>query len=708
MKGTIRLLAAVQWVFSRMLFIIFTCATFAANEKVNTESSQNTSEYHAPLRMTVAEAMQYERELDTKVAFSEVAEGDKSFLPSAGCAIPWCVKDNSVSPGEIYCGMTYWEFQSYGSPQRSIAHAIAPSEKRFVHVIWMLSEYSSQNVHYNCYDWTIPGWTASTHSWGGTPIIEVGQFGGFPHVDVNSEGSAVVFHQSAGAEIEPYSRIARFSIPGMAIFTADDLASLPNQTDIYPGGAIGTDGRIPPEDIYHVGAHDSKLDIGETAEQCYWRYLKSSQVWEGPVPMGQSMLPSHVLAADGVRVIFAWSQARDYAAGHHYDNDLAYWESTNSGADWIVNGGFTQSDWETGAGYNITDYVDADPIRVFIDMSVMFDYDARLHAVYTAPPFNSLDSTTSIGPTVMYHWDEGAPGSNENAVISGNIPGGFTAGQDAFHHIAASAMWGVDNPAEANVGLCGAWNRYISKMTLGIGDGSTICDRADNDNSNLGYLYLCYTLFGGENPADKEDVSVYGYQNGNIYISISPDDGANWDDGRCLTTEDGVLGGTPTRSPGCEYWHYGNICKSEHWGSIARIINDTLHVFYVSDFSAGAWPFGEGSHTPNNLIYHAVFGDGSINGNLCTCICRNFCNLDGIAGYTPVDVAYIVNYVYKSQDARPVLPNCPGDNGDWDCSGAVTPLDVTYYVQYVYRSSGVGPCDPCNCDPYPDECPVFP
>ena len=58
-------------------------------------------------------------------------------------------------------------------------------------------------------------------------------------------------------------------------------------------------------------------------------------------------------------------------------------------------------------------------------------------------------------------------------------------------------------------------------------------------------------------------------------------------------------------------------------------------------------------------------------GDACDdCVCRNaHCYLsgskvDGDPAITPLDVAYIVKYVYKGQDARPVLSNCPGANGD--------------------------------------------
>ena len=94
--------------------------------------------------------------------------------------------------------------------------------------------------------------------------------------------------------------------------------------------------------------------------------------------------------------------------------------------------------------------------------------------------------------------------------------------------------------------------------------------------------------------------------------------------------------------------------------------------------------------------------------NQVSCDCTDYCDLDGDPNITPVDVSYIVNYVYLGRDARPAMPNCPGDNGDWDCDGSVTPLDVAFYVNYVYKSLGAGPCEPCDCASYPDDCPPYP
>ncbi len=91
----------------------------------------------------------------------------------------------------------------------------------------------------------------------------------------------------------------------------------------------------------------------------------------------------------------------------------------------------------------------------------------------------------------------------------------------------------------------------------------------------------------------------------------------------------------------------------------------------------------------------------------CICDCTAHCDLNVDGSIDPLDVAILVNYVYKSLDSR-LQTACPGETGDWNCDGGIDPLDVSWYVAYVYKTSGVGPCDPCSCDPYPDNCPEYP
>ncbi len=76
--------------------------------------------------------------------------------------------------------------------------------------------------------------------------------------------------------------------------------------------------------------------------------------------------------------------------------------------------------------------------------------------------------------------------------------------------------------------------------------------------------------------------------------------------------------------------------------------------------------------------------------------CTGFCDLDANGELNPLDVSYLVNYVYKDLDARAVMDRCPRENGDWDCDGQVNPVDVSFYVNFVFKSLGDGPCDPCS------------
>lgn len=92
----------------------------------------------------------------------------------------------------------------------------------------------------------------------------------------------------------------------------------------------------------------------------------------------------------------------------------------------------------------------------------------------------------------------------------------------------------------------------------------------------------------------------------------------------------------------------------------------------------------------------------------CDCPSQGDWNDDGTI--CPLDVSFAINYVYRQRDSPPPSdPHCPAINrGDWDCDGDMDPDDFDLIVEYVYRGPGVGPCDPCACDPYPEGCPDFP
>jgi hypothetical protein len=86
--------------------------------------------------------------------------------------------------------------------------------------------------------------------------------------------------------------------------------------------------------------------------------------------------------------------------------------------------------------------------------------------------------------------------------------------------------------------------------------------------------------------------------NGEIYLTVSNNGGLSWS--RSLDLTD-------TKTPNCNP-AVGDSCVSEHWGSIARIVDDTIHLFYVADRDAGSAPLGEGTWTYNPMMYYRIPG----------------------------------------------------------------------------------------------------
>lgn len=594
----------------------------------------------------------------------------------------------------IWAGNTTFDAQRHGSTHRMIETGVdAMSFRSYVHVDWTVSQGfvhpdPNRAVHYSCYDWTYPGWTCFTDPWGGTRVTQAGDQAGYSAIETDDQGRAVAFY-----DVTPPSQtsMSMFPIPGLCIFSTQIP---PGQGDLWARGESGSDVNGP---VYHVGAMDSGPGLGNMANLVYWRYVydpgQFMYVWEGPVVMDQSRAPSQVLLVDGERVIYAFSRPRPGAIDK-YDNDLAYYESNVSGADWIASGGPPVA-WAAGGGYNTTDYVNADAHRCYVDLGGGFDSQGQLHLVYPNPGYNAgiMDPHCDL-----LHWQEGSP-PNANAVVSGGAPGGFTGGQDAVFDTVARATWWTC------VGSPGDWNQYISKPTLAFGDGSTICD----GQPNLDYLYVVYSMFGWLCPADQADASASSFHNSNVWMSISDDMGATWNLKECLTTTAGGISShvdnPPTRSGGCNCNpatplidpQCANPCLSEHWPSAAELVDDHLHVFHVGDLDAGGVVYGEGNWTRDDMMYLPIFG--GTDGDLCPepCDCGPIWGtLNGQAAVNPIDVVYIVQAVYLNNNIIVQPPNCPINAGDANCDCTVNPVDVVYYVLRVYRNINLFCPDPCT------------
>jgi hypothetical protein len=119
-----------------------------------------------------------------------------------------------------------------------------------------------------------------------------------------------------------------------------------------------------------------------------------------------------------------------------------------------------------------------------------------------------------------------------------------------------------------------------------------------------------------------------------------------------------------------------------------------LHsIFLINDNS----PFPPENHGPSG-IGDCTFDKGVITIIPCECGRKGDLNNDG--AIDPLDVAYLVNMVYRGLDNF-VYPEgwaCPYEMGDGNCDEVVDPLDIAFFWNLIYRGRDYM-CDPCDFSP---------
>jgi hypothetical protein len=228
------------------------------------------------------------------------------------------------------------------------------------------------------------------------------------------------------------------------------------------------------------------------------------------------------------KVVAAYSKTQDTTT--QWYNDIVYY-SSDDGVTW---------DWRYGM-VNVTNYLDDDDsLWAYTDLDVIIDYNDYIHLLW------NCQWVTDEGiyyRTFLHHWSEETEEITE-----------VTAKPDS--------LW---------LSIEGGWNRPISKMNMGVQEGTN-------------YLYATWVQF------DTSDVSAGGFGNGDIFASVSVDGGASWDEPINITD-------SPT--PGC----FPGECDSDHWPTLADVVDGNLHVFYTNDKDAGGIPQEEGAATENPMKY---------------------------------------------------------------------------------------------------------
>jgi hypothetical protein len=206
----------------------------------------------------------------------------------------------------------------------------------------------------------------------------------------------------------------------------------------------------------------------------------------------------------------------------------------------LSNDGIT---WDFRDGrVNVTNYDNDFSYFAYTDCDAVFDYNDNLHIIWNA---NYLFADTIEYESHLMHYD--------------------LASQEFSLVAVSDSLW-----PDAGCDF-GVWQWGMAKMS--------IAPSISND------LFVTYTAW------DTSDCAANGYANGDIYLNWSTDGGATWSPRYNMTD---------SHTPGCE----AGDCDSDHWSSLAEVVDTSLHLFYVNDKDAGGIPQTEGQVTDNPMLYY--------------------------------------------------------------------------------------------------------
>lgn len=347
-----------------------------------------------------------------------------------------------------------------------------------------------------------------------------------------------------------------YPIPGNSLHVDEQLSGYPPgtcQQALWPRVAAS-------RDVYsaHVVAHS---DVSSCATDLlfYWRYNGTD--WTGPIVIDSTSYLTYLVCDDpGGDKLAVVVNRSNLSSGYA---DVEYYESSTDGAGWIDGS-------ETRIGMPVSNYADPLGPQAWLDLSAAYDNAGVLHISWS-----EQTRANETPQTILRHWNS----------LTGVI------------RPITTALW-------VPRGRAGTFNLNLSNVAIGVGDGSTIC----GGQSNVDYLYVVYSHFGGYALPDQADTSLSGFYNGEIYLNVSNDGGSTWSPPANLTN---------TRTPDCypgppdtlagEPRFPDNVCRSESWASIGEVVSD-IDILFISDLDAGAIPYGEGTWQMNSVMYLRIPG----------------------------------------------------------------------------------------------------
>ncbi len=425
----------------------------------------------------------------------------------------------------ITVGTTYSDFWDYGCSGRHIARDTLGG----LHMTWVKSLDSGANQAIQ-YDGRYPlqfPWEPLAYSWlcsNGSQVFW-GYGSGYPTIQTLSNGSAVITgsHPSTTWGYVSTTGIDDGYITGAFIERyVTTIANPPLDSVIYPNAAVDH------RDYLHV------FSVEQISDSWYKRIYYSRSGVAATAPTFQmttfqiaetTMTNTCLVVAsrNTNRVIMAWPKPFDTnsPAEIDYNNNLCFVQTTNSN--------FT---WNFSNPTNVTHFTESDSFRFDNDATAIFDNQNHLHIVYV-------------------------------------IRGGFPVVSDSIPGTNASCLlmhWCETDPTVTDIVADGWWLPSDTHPALPY--QSTIARPALSIATN-GDLYCVFCRYA------RFDTSANGWGCGDIWATVSSDNGNNWYYPTNLTN-------TPANAGTA-----GNV-HSEIFPSVQEVTNnDSLYISYLDDRAGG-------------------------------------------------------------------------------------------------------------------------
>ncbi len=464
----------------------------------------------------------------------------------------------------IQVGTTTYDYQH----NCSMGHQVEHRSTNYVHINWM---YQQGNVldmgrggAVQSYDLTI---CESVFSVGGT--LFTADYGGYVNIDADQNGCAVpAAHEGPDADSQWPRAYFDFCVGSpLGTFQSDyptdiygwyqNNGSGPGNVNLWPVIEWQVGG---PQPVLHMVVCESGGAAGDPQTISYYRrvgaYGAGVGIWSSQKVIDTVMNINPVLATSPTmgKVAIVWNAPVDYKRDQgasiefnsQYENDVWYALSTDRGASLLSASGSIGHAVATSAmpGANITKYSPLSEWKAYCDMAALITADENLHIVWGCRKWTD---TTSVSrrQSAIFHWSQDVP----------------------IIRTVAKALWDTGGACYGHT-----WGSDVAKMSIAQCDGK---------------LYVLYTQFGSAAAPCVDYSANKKVMNGELYLTVSNNNGLNWDRAQNLTN---------SPSPLCA----DGDCNSDYWGSMARYgrtdVNGcegitpgtkVLDIVYINDKSAG-------------------------------------------------------------------------------------------------------------------------